>query len=113
MNNSYLDFCVKLIFPLQPDRTLSTTADIRGAKKAKDCVTVCLAVNVTGSERLKPLVIHKYKRPRCFGKSFNPNSLVWYYNNKKAWMCSDVRMVHYCNMCNLLLFIYRCSLIGQ
>ena len=76
---------------LQPDRTLTTTADVRGAKKAKDRITVALAVNVTASERLKPVVIHKYKKPRCFGRTFNPNSLVMYYSNTNAWMRTDVR----------------------
>eukprot|EP00731_Ephydatia_muelleri_P003096 Em0001g3096a len=73
-----------------PDRTLTTTADVRGAKKAKDRITVALAVNVTASERLKPVVIHKYKKPRCFGRTFNPNSLVMYYSNTNAWMRTDV-----------------------
>ena len=53
--------------------TLTTTADVRGAKKAKDRITVALTVNVTASERLKPVVIHKYTKPRCFGRTFNPN----------------------------------------
>ena len=75
----------------QPDRTLTTTTDIRGAKKSKDCITLALAVNVTGTERLKPLVIHKFKYPRCFGKTFDPNSLVCFYNNKTAWMRSEAR----------------------
>ena len=52
---------VNLLIHMKPDRTLTTTADVRGAK-AKDCITVALAVNITGSEHLKPLVIHKYKR---------------------------------------------------
>lgn len=78
-------------FILQPDHTLTTTADVRGAKKAKDRITVALAVNITASERLKPVVIHKYKKPRCFGRTFNPNSLVMYYSNTNAWMRTDVR----------------------
>ena len=75
---------------MQPDCTLSTTIDVKGFKKAKDRITVGLAVNSTGGERLKPIVIHKSKQPRCFGKTFNPGSVVSYYSNKKAWMCSEV-----------------------
>ena len=75
---------------MQPDRTLSTTIDVRGFKKAKDHITVGLAVNSTGEECLKPTVIHKSKRPRRSGKTFNPDSVVSYYSNKKAWMCSEV-----------------------
>ncbi len=33
----------------------------------------------------KFLFIGKYKRPRCFGKHFDPNKIVDYYNNT-AWM---------------------------
>ncbi|KAL5489522.1 hypothetical protein EMCRGX_G018622 [Ephydatia muelleri] len=33
-----------LFYRQAPDRTLTTTADVRGAKKAKDCITVALAV---------------------------------------------------------------------
>ncbi|KAL5510691.1 hypothetical protein EMCRGX_G006284 [Ephydatia muelleri] len=74
---------------MQPDRTLSTTIDVRGFKKTKDSITAGLAVNSTGGERLKPIVIHKSKRPRCFGKTFNPDSVVSYHSNKKAWMRSN------------------------
>ena len=49
---------------------------MRGAKKAKDRITVALAANVMGSERLKPLVIYKFKNPRCYGKTFDPNALI-------------------------------------
>ena len=60
------------------------TADVRGAKKA-------LAAIVTARERLKPVVIHKYKKPRCYGRTFNPNSLVMYYTmDTNAWMRTDV-----------------------
>ena len=75
----------------QPDHTLTTTADIRGAKKSKARVTVALIVNVTGTERLKPIVIHKFKCPRCFGKTFDPNSMVFYCNNQTAWMRIEAR----------------------
>lgn len=53
-------------------------------------ITAALAVNVTTSERLKPFGTHKYKKPQCFGKTFDPNSLVMYYFNKKAWMRTEV-----------------------
>eukprot|EP00731_Ephydatia_muelleri_P011612 Em0006g506a len=79
-----------LYYRQAPDRTLTTTTDVRGFKKVKDRITVGLAVNVCGTERLKPIVIHKYKRPCCFGNSFNPDIVVSYYYNKKAWMRSEV-----------------------
>ena len=66
---------------------------MKGFKKVKDCITVGLAVNVCGTECFKPIVIHKYKHPRCFGKSFSPDIVVSYYYNKKAWMRNEVSVV--------------------
>ncbi len=43
-------------------------------------------MNADGSDMVKPLVIHKYKKPRCFGKNFNPQTICHYYFNKTAWM---------------------------
>ena len=43
-------------------------------------------MNADGSEKLKPIIINKSKRPRSFGKMFNPNSICSYYYNPKAWM---------------------------
>ena len=37
-----------------------------GGKHAKNRVTVLLCANATGNEKLQPLVIGKYKKPRCF-----------------------------------------------
>ena len=48
-------------------------------------------------------MIHKYKRPRCFGKTFDPNSLV---NITKAWMCTEVNMHIY--TCTMHLLIPLC-----
>ena len=39
---------------------------IEGNKISKDRITVGLCVNSTGTERLKPLIIHTAKKPRCF-----------------------------------------------
>ena len=50
-------------------------------------------------------LIHKYKR---FGESFNPDIVVSYYYNKKAWMCSEVsvvlsfRLFYFSTHCDLL-----------
>jgi hypothetical protein len=30
--------------------------------------------------------IHKLAHPRCFPKTFHPNSLVSYYSNNTTWM---------------------------
>ncbi|MGH0117396.1 UNVERIFIED_CONTAM: hypothetical protein FKN15_034583 [Acipenser sinensis] len=41
-------------------------SEAAGAKIAKDCVTLLLACNIDGSEKLQPLVIGKSKNPSCF-----------------------------------------------
>ncbi len=51
----------------------------------KDRITVAIIANADGSERIKPIVIGKHQKPRCFGK-WNPNSIVSYYFNSNAWM---------------------------
>ena len=47
-------------------------------------------MNATGSDKILPVVIGKSKRPRCFGKTFDPNLLLHYYYNTKAWMTGTV-----------------------
>ena len=36
------------------------------------------------------LIIHKCRQPRCFGKSFNPQSISYYFYNTKAWMTMTI-----------------------
>ena len=69
------------------------TLDFKGAictggKKAKDRLTVLVAANMSGKEKLPLFVIGKTAKPRCFN---NVKSLpVDYAANKKAWMTSDL-----------------------
>ncbi|XP_022782963.1 tigger transposable element-derived protein 6-like [Stylophora pistillata] len=73
--------------------TLTQTLNVRGekctgGKKSKERVTVLVAYNQDGTEKLSLLVIEKYARPRCFRNS-NMNLLpVTYESQKKAWMDS-------------------------
>ena len=76
-----------LFYRMEPNATLATRP-VSGKNKNKNRLTVALCVNASGTEKLKPLVIGKSKRPRCFGKKFDPNQIVTYRNNKKAWMTS-------------------------
>ena len=71
-----------LFYRLGPSYTLATTK-LSGTKKSKDRLTVALTSNATGSTKLKPFVISKVNRPRCFGKTYNPDTA-------KAWMTSDL-----------------------
>ncbi|CAF1163253.1 unnamed protein product [Adineta steineri] len=70
-----------------PDRTfVGKQDDCKGGKRAKDRYTVLLCTNWTGSHKLKPLVIGKSARPRCF-KSLNLKTLpITWCSNKTSWM---------------------------
>ena len=76
-----------LFYRMLPDRSLSTTDKTKGTKKLKERLTVALACNADGSDKLRPLVIGHAKKPRCF-KNFNHKLYVDYDYNAKAWMMS-------------------------
>ena len=78
-----------LFFWMTPDQTLATQA-VKGKKKDKARITVLLCTNATGTDKLKPLVIGKSAKPRCFKNISKENLGVKYEANKKAWMKSDV-----------------------
>lgn len=78
-----------LFFKCLPDKTLAFKNErCSGGKRSKERLTVMAASNMTGSEKIKLLVIGKSKNPRCFKgiKSLE----VDYENNKRAWMTSDI-----------------------
>jgi hypothetical protein len=55
-------------------------------------MTVALTVNATGTQQLKPIIIHTAQKPRAFPKNFKVESALnvhWYFN-KTAWMLSTV-----------------------
>ncbi|GBM50809.1 Tigger transposable element-derived protein 4 [Araneus ventricosus] len=59
-----------------------------GGKQSKARLTVMLGANMTGHQKLKPLVIGRRKNPRCFKGT---KSLEVDYNfNKKSWMTSEI-----------------------
>ena len=70
-----------------PTQTLNLRGEkCTGGKRSKDRVTVLVACNQDGTEKLPLLVIGKYARPRCFRNS-NMNLLpVTYESQRKAWM---------------------------
>ncbi|KIJ07369.1 hypothetical protein PAXINDRAFT_90515, partial [Paxillus involutus ATCC 200175] len=72
-----------------PDRGLATK-QMSGKKKEKFRITLGLAANADGSEKLPLIYIGKSKKPRCFGNK-TPQSCGFYYrNNKKAWMTAEL-----------------------
>ncbi len=66
-----------------------STLDIKGNKcsggqQQKDRLTILFCCNSDGSDKLEPLVVGKYKDPRCFkGIRHLPVS---YTNTANAWM---------------------------
>lgn len=78
-----------LFFKALPDKTITFKGDpCTGGKRSKERVTVLLAANMTGTERLPLLVIGKALKPRCF---YNIKHLpVEYRANRKAWMTSEI-----------------------
>ena len=61
-----------------------------GKKKEKFRISIGLACNADGSERLGPIFIGRARKPRCF-KTQTPEQRGFYYrNNKKAWMTMDI-----------------------
>ena len=78
-----------LFFRVLPDKTLTFKKEkCVGGKKSKERLTILLGANMDGSEKLRPLVIGKFLKPRCFK---NVKSLPLDYDaNKKAWMNANI-----------------------
>ncbi|GES94707.1 tigger transposable element-derived protein 6-like [Rhizophagus clarus] len=78
-----------LFFRMAPNQTLAS-APTPGTKLDKTRITVLLATNAIGTQKLKPLVIGSSKNPRCLHR-VNRNSLpCTYHANSKAWMRNDI-----------------------
>ncbi|KAG0422462.1 Tigger transposable element-derived protein 6 [Dictyocoela muelleri] len=58
-----------------------------GIKGFKRRITVMLACNMTGTSKLKPVIIGKFANPRAF-KGFDRKFFCDYFHNKSAWMKS-------------------------
>jgi len=78
-----------LFYRLGPNSTLAS-GSIYGLKRSKERISIALCCNASGTDKQKSLVIGKFARPRCFGKTFDPKIYVDYTFNKKAWMTSSV-----------------------
>ena len=77
-----------LYFCAQPAKILAQ-GKVKGRKIQNDRFTLVFAVNSTGTEKLKLLVIHKSQRPRCFGR-WNLSNIVYWHANTTAWMKPNI-----------------------
>jgi hypothetical protein len=82
---------------MEPSRTLSDRK-LSGHKANKSRVAVLLITNVNGSEKLRPVVIHKYQTPRPLCNINKSNLPVDYYWNGKAYMQVSVHFVIITNL---------------
>ena len=106
-----------LFFRALPSRSMVAKGESsKGGKVSKDRITVLLAASATG-EKLKPLVIGRAKKPRCF-YGFEVATLgVTYDYNKKAWMTGAIFTIWLNQLNNrmrfqqrhILLFVDNCS----
>ncbi|XP_072143609.1 tigger transposable element-derived protein 4-like [Dermacentor andersoni] len=74
-----------LFFKLLPTKSMAFKGEkCTGGKLSKERLTVLVGANMSGSDKLKLLVIGKLKNPRCF-KGIT-NMPVTYESNSKAWI---------------------------
>ncbi|XP_019624404.1 PREDICTED: tigger transposable element-derived protein 6-like [Branchiostoma belcheri] len=77
-----------LLYRALPSGTLAQkTETVSGSKKAMDRISVMFCCNMTGTDKLTPLVIGHSRNPRCFRGQRVP--LPW-ESNKKAWMTAAI-----------------------
>ncbi|GFU97726.1 tigger transposable element-derived protein 6 [Trichonephila clavipes] len=78
-----------LFFKCLPEKTFTFKKEkCHRGKHSKERLTILLAVNMDGSEKITPLVIGKSAKPRCFkGINSFPTK---YRSNKKAWMTTEL-----------------------
>lgn len=79
-----------LVYRATPEGTfVCAEEDHHGRKKSKERITIGLVVSMAG-EKLRPLVIGKSAKPRCF-RSENILSLPLFYEaNGRAWMTGEI-----------------------
>lgn len=74
---------------MAPDRGLSDRKT-SGVKGNKTRITYAFTVNADGSDKLPPLIIGKWKRPKAFGRKSGRDLGFLYYSNAKAWMTTVI-----------------------
>lgn len=78
-----------LYYRLLPDKTYVSANEksAAGHKKSKERLTAMLCANAAATHKLKPLMIGKSRKPRCFKNFENPLD---YNNSRNAWMTLNI-----------------------
>lgn len=82
-----------LYFRALPTSTLATKQDPKrnaGFKEEKQRLTALLCSNWSGEHKLKPLVIGKFRSPRCLHHINKDLLLCLYRHSKNAWMTAEI-----------------------
>ena len=74
-----------LFYDLPPNKTLSTIRNY-GKQSVKSRVTVALCCNASGSEKLEPMIIGKFKKPRCYKGVEIEKRGILYAASSNAWL---------------------------
>uniref|UniRef100_H3A9N6 HTH CENPB-type domain-containing protein n=1 Tax=Latimeria chalumnae TaxID=7897 RepID=H3A9N6_LATCH len=78
-----------LFYQLLSRKTLASSDDnCAGTKRSKQQITLLIGTNMDRSDRMLPLFIGKFGKPRCF-KNVNVLPLTYQYNSK-AWMMAEI-----------------------
>ena len=63
----------------------------RGRKVDKARFTMLLTVNLTGSHKMKPVIVHKAAKPHCYRHLRDMNDAgVYWYKSSNGWMTSTI-----------------------
>ncbi|CAF4510391.1 unnamed protein product [Rotaria sp. Silwood2] len=80
-----------LFYRATPNRSLVLSKEeCKGGKKSKERLTVLLCSNLTGTEKLKPVVIGRSQHPRCFKNITTSKLPVTWLSNRTAWMTCNL-----------------------
>ena len=82
-----------LFYKSVPNHTLALRIEedrSHGYKVMKDRVTLLLACNWEGTHKLKPLLIGKFKSPRCFHHINRTSLPLLYDHSRRAWMTASI-----------------------
>jgi hypothetical protein len=78
-----------LFYRMAPDRTIASQ-NLSGSKKEKSRISIAFTANADGSEKLPPLFIGHFQKPRAFGKKSAKQHGFQYKFNTKAWMTGAI-----------------------